>query len=281
MPDESKVIILVVEDDEICGRLIIRQLKHLGFTAHWAVNGQEALEVLAKNSYGFILMDLQMPVMGGIEATRAIRHLEQGTKEHIPIVAVTANPDRDLCLKSGMDDFIFKPASLDDLRAILNRWLPQHEILRTAIHQENNLEEFARLRLAALEERRITQQEREIIQMRRNSIEQRRKSLATDGSESSMHELLDLKCEVINLHDRICKLHVTTIMKREEFSQLSKRAHSLWHDFSLLPEEESQLRQERIQDLAESVQNLHEEVQQQEEDREKRDRQKKRKQESL
>jgi protein-histidine pros-kinase len=123
MPKKSKLI-LVVEDDEVCRRLAVRQLSHLGFIAHTTANGKEALEQLSKASYGLIIMDLQMPVMGGIEATKAIRELERTTHQpRIPIIAVTANPDRDACLKAGMDDFIFKPASLDELLSVLDRWL--------------------------------------------------------------------------------------------------------------------------------------------------------------
>lgn len=134
MPDESKEVILVVEDDEVSRRLALRQLSNLGFKAHCAVNGKEAIERLSRNSYSLILMDLQMPVMGGIEATKAIRELEQSTHlPRIPIVALTANPDRDLCLKAGMDDFIFKPASLDEIREVLNRWLLHDKALTATV----------------------------------------------------------------------------------------------------------------------------------------------------
>lgn len=129
MKEEPQLIILVVEDDEICSRLAIRQLSHLGFTAHTCANGREALEQLSRGSCSLIFMDLQMPVMGGIEATRAIRKLEQKTGQHVPIIAVTANPDRDLCMKAGMDDFLFKPASLAQLSEVLNRWLPKDKRL--------------------------------------------------------------------------------------------------------------------------------------------------------
>ncbi len=127
MPEESKLI-LVVEDDEVCRKLAVLQLTRLGFAAHMSANGKEALERLSKVPYCLILMDLQMPVMGGIETTKAIRELEQTTHQlRIPIIALTANPDRDRCLKADMDDFIFKPASLNQLRDVLNRWLPPHD----------------------------------------------------------------------------------------------------------------------------------------------------------
>jgi len=123
MQDESKLI-LVVEDNDVCRRLAVLQLTHLGYIAHTSANGKEALEQLSKVSYGLILMDLQMQVIGGIETTKAIRELEQiAHRPRIPIIALTGNPDRDSCLKAGMDDFIFKPASVDQLRNVLTRWL--------------------------------------------------------------------------------------------------------------------------------------------------------------
>lgn len=124
MQEESKVIILVVEDDAICRKVAVLQLNRLGLTVHACTNGKEAVEQLFKVSYSLILMDIQMPVMGGIEATKAIREWEQTTQRpHIPIIAVTANPDRDRCLKAGMDDFIFKPTTVDQMREVVNRWL--------------------------------------------------------------------------------------------------------------------------------------------------------------
>jgi CheY-like chemotaxis protein len=70
-------------------------------------------------------MDVQMPKMDGLEATTAIRKLEEVKHDkRVPIIAMTANPDRERCLKAGMDDFIFKPVLLAQLRDLLERWVP-------------------------------------------------------------------------------------------------------------------------------------------------------------
>jgi two-component system sensor histidine kinase/response regulator len=74
-----------------------------------------------------IFMDVQMPVMDGFEAAAEIRRLEIRSRRHVPIVAMTANAlneDRDACLAAGMDDYVSKPVSLANLRAVIEKWLP-------------------------------------------------------------------------------------------------------------------------------------------------------------
>jgi CheY-like chemotaxis protein len=89
-------------------------------------DGQKAVEVYSEGDYDLILMDCQMPVMDGYEATRAIRNLEVGTGEHVPIIAVTANAlagDRERCLQVGMDDYLSKPIVVAQLYEMLDRYL--------------------------------------------------------------------------------------------------------------------------------------------------------------
>jgi CheY-like chemotaxis protein len=118
-------LILVVEDNEICRCTIEMQLASLGFEVATSVHGKDALARLANSSYSLIFMDLQMPVMGGIEAAKAIREMEQRTGQaRTPIIAMTANPDRVGCLEAGMDDFLLKPILLAALSEMLERWLP-------------------------------------------------------------------------------------------------------------------------------------------------------------
>jgi signal transduction histidine kinase/DNA-binding response OmpR family regulator len=118
--------ILVVEDNAVNQRLTTRQLQRIGFAAGVVANGSEAVEAHAAAPYDLILMDVQMPVMDGFEATAAIRRCELRTREHVPIIAMTANArgeDRDACLAAGMDDYVAKPVTLADLRRIAERWL--------------------------------------------------------------------------------------------------------------------------------------------------------------
>lgn len=89
-----------------------------------AQNGKEALDITDRQAFDIILMDVQMPVMDGLEATRQIRAREQRAGGHVPIVALTANTspqDQQMCLQAGMDDYIAKPVDINKLFATLQR----------------------------------------------------------------------------------------------------------------------------------------------------------------
>jgi two-component system sensor histidine kinase/response regulator len=123
--------VLVVEDNQVNQRLAVRQLQRLGFNAVTVENGREAVEAETRERYDLIFMDVQMPVMDGFEAASEIRRLEIRSRRHVPIVAMTANAlneDRDACLSAGMDDYVSKPVSLANLRAVIERWLPAQEV---------------------------------------------------------------------------------------------------------------------------------------------------------
>lgn len=114
--------ILVVEDNHVNQRLTERILKKMGYHYDAAWNGHEAIEKISKISYDLILMDVQMPEMDGLEATRRIR-LQFGSQ--LVVIAMTANAmqsDRDQCLQAGMDDYISKPIKLDDLIGLIEKW---------------------------------------------------------------------------------------------------------------------------------------------------------------
>jgi len=125
LPDKG-IVILVAEDNRVNQKLAILQLKELGITAHAVANGIEAVEAVKAHDYTLVLMDCQMPAMDGYQATQAIRHHEQSTGKHIPIVAMTAQTlegDRERCLAVGMDDFIGKPVNSERLKKIIDCWL--------------------------------------------------------------------------------------------------------------------------------------------------------------
>lgn len=115
--------ILVTEDNPVNLQLITAILKRLGCQIDTATHGQEAIAKLKQNSYDIVLMDMQMPVMGGIEATRAIR---REINPHIPIIGLTADvmkEDEEAALAAGMNDYLTKPVSVAKLKEKFTKWL--------------------------------------------------------------------------------------------------------------------------------------------------------------
>ena len=121
-PEPSRALqVLLVEDHPINQILATTLLKKWGHQVVLAKNGQEAVDLFGSQVWDVILMDMQMPVMGGLEATRLIR-LKEGTGKRTPIIAMTANAmesDRQACLQAGMDDHLAKPFNAPGLQAML------------------------------------------------------------------------------------------------------------------------------------------------------------------
>jgi len=116
--------ILVVEDNELNQEVAEGLLADAGVKVTIANNGQEALELLSKNSYDVVLMDMQMPVMDGVSATQEIR--KNAAFKQLPIIAMTANAmlqDKERCIAAGMNDHVAKPIDPDELFRVLTRWM--------------------------------------------------------------------------------------------------------------------------------------------------------------
>jgi two-component system, sensor histidine kinase len=121
-PDPARLSILLVEDHPVNRRIATRMLQKMGYSVEMACDGKEALSACEAQAFDLVLMDISMPVMDGIEATRRIRETETGTGAHLPIVALTANAmdgDRERCIAAGMDDFVTKPVREEELAAMI------------------------------------------------------------------------------------------------------------------------------------------------------------------
>ncbi|MFV0365022.1 MAG: response regulator [Mangrovibacterium sp.] len=121
----EKLSILLVEDNMLNQKVVTFSLKKLDCDILIANNGLEGVELFKENKFDFVLMDIMMPVMDGLEATKNIRayELEQNC-ERTPIIAVTANTldnDREKCIENGMDEFMAKPFNLANLKEILHQ----------------------------------------------------------------------------------------------------------------------------------------------------------------
>jgi signal transduction histidine kinase/two-component SAPR family response regulator/HPt (histidine-containing phosphotransfer) domain-containing protein len=125
--------VLLCDDNTINQKVAVRILQQLGYEPDLAANGREALEALDRKPYDLVFMDVMMPEMDGLEATRMIRKLEASGgsvnfNSHIIIIAMTAQAmqgDREKCIEAGMDDYLAKPIRPKDLRAVIERWSAQ------------------------------------------------------------------------------------------------------------------------------------------------------------
>jgi signal transduction histidine kinase/CheY-like chemotaxis protein/HPt (histidine-containing phosphotransfer) domain-containing protein len=133
-PEQAAALppILLAEDNLANQKLAMIQLKKLGYRVVAVPDGKQVLDAVLKTSQKFslLLLDCQMPEVDGFNASRIIRKAELTTGRHIPIVAMTANAmqgDREICLASGMDDYVSKPVNIQDLRAVLERRLAAAE----------------------------------------------------------------------------------------------------------------------------------------------------------
>jgi signal transduction histidine kinase/CheY-like chemotaxis protein/streptogramin lyase len=129
LPPERELEVLLAEDNLVNQRVAKRFLEKRGHKVHVAVNGLEALALLEQYTVDVVVMDIQMPEMDGLEATRQIRLAEAQKGGHLPVIAVTANAmkeDREVCLAAGMDDYISKPLTPDTFLTAVERLAKQH-----------------------------------------------------------------------------------------------------------------------------------------------------------
>jgi len=126
--DSGHSPILLAEDNPVNQKITQRVLKRLGYSVDIAANGLEVMQALERRPYNIILMDIQMPMMDGLEATRTIRR-RLSPERQPKIIAVTAHAldySREMCLDAGMDEYIAKPVQKDELAQVLGRYQTPH-----------------------------------------------------------------------------------------------------------------------------------------------------------
>ena len=127
---------LLVEDNNVNQMLATAMLKKGNMTVEVANNGLDAIHALSDHAFDVVLMDVQMPVMDGLEATRSIRDVLQF--QDLPVIAMTANAmrgDRERCIEAGMNDYLTKPIDREAMYRTIGRWLNQHgESTSRAVH---------------------------------------------------------------------------------------------------------------------------------------------------
>ena len=128
LPARTRPLRILLAEDNVVNQLVaVGMLVKQGHTVEVASNGKEALAAFEKDPFDMILMDVQMPLLDGLEATRMIRGQERGTGRHLPIIAMTAHAmkgDREQCLAAGMDAYLAKPINAADLSAVLEQYAP-------------------------------------------------------------------------------------------------------------------------------------------------------------
>jgi len=121
-----KLKILLAEDNPVNAMVACGRLQKWGCTCVTVENGCETLLALEKDRYDVVLMDISMPEMDGLQATREVREREKTSGDHVPIIAMTAHAlpgDRERCLEAGMDEYVSKPVNFDELRAKLSAYV--------------------------------------------------------------------------------------------------------------------------------------------------------------
>ncbi|MHC4821731.1 MAG: response regulator, partial [Planctomycetota bacterium] len=146
VPKRFRGHVLLVEDNAVNQEVQRSLLERVGLIVDVAADGQQACDKVETNDYDLVLMDCQMPVMSGFEATEEIRRREEGGDERLPIVALTARVmegDRERCSEAGMDGFVSKPIDPVSLRQVLAQWLEADSAAEAAMAEVEDEGEFA------------------------------------------------------------------------------------------------------------------------------------------
>jgi CheY-like chemotaxis protein len=129
----DKFKILLADDSPVVRTVVAQQLMLLDIVPDLCEDGIQAVHAYRAGDYDLIFMDVMMPNLDGMEATKQIRAIEVSEhRRRTPIIGVTGYTDRSACIGAGMDDFLFKPVSIEQLRGAIKNWLPESTVPNTA-----------------------------------------------------------------------------------------------------------------------------------------------------
>jgi two-component system sensor histidine kinase/response regulator len=218
--------VLLAEDNPVNVEVATAMLGSLGLEVRWAPNGEEALREARAGEFDLVLMDCQMPVMDGFAATAEIRRHEHqsGRRRKLPIIAITANAlqgDRESCLAAGMDDYLSKPFSQQELGAVIGRWIALPVAAR--VHHDD---EPAPVPVPAPPPRRAAERpvlvapERDVIN--RHALENIR-ALSADRGDALVHKVIAAYVDDTPQHLDTLRQAIAAL----DALKLRKAAHSL------------------------------------------------------
>ena len=193
--------VLVVDDNIINQKVAVKMLERSNIITDIAANGREAIDAFKNLLYDLILMDIQMPEMDGLEATRTIRTIEQN-KKRTTIIALTANAmqgDRERCLKAGMDDYLSKPIKQQDIDMMIERWLTS-KTTRELVE----IQSTESLKNEMIDPKRIEQ-------------------IKEIGDNALLHELLSLYLQDLKQFSA----DIQTALEKNNFKQIYEYSHKL------------------------------------------------------
>ena len=251
-----KARILLAEDNITNQQVALGILKKLGLHVADAVaNGREAVDALKTLPYDLVLMDVQMPVMDGLEASRRIRGTQSAVCNHaIPIIAMTANAmqgDRDKCLEAGMDDYVAKPIAPQDLAEALEKWLPKGEEESERKNDERGLGKTGKAEAAdppiwdkaGMLERLMDDEDltRTIIEGFLEDIPQQIQALNAfveggdaTGSERQAHTIKGASANIGGERLRAVVFHMEEAARTGDLPGVNARVGDLYYEFDLL-----------------------------------------------
>lgn len=229
--------ILLTEDDSVNQMVITRILKDQGYSVDTANNGLEAVDMCGKNSYDVILMDIQMPKMDGIEATKIIR--KKDTHKYTPIIAITAyalKGDRERFLSQGMDEYVSKPINVEELLNAITKCVTLGKKNEIKSGFSICFDEGGEIVLKSREVRRIDKKDVSILDELSGLIQELNNTLITEdisSIEMLAHRIKNLASEVGIDELKMISFKIELAARRGDFNKVVERAKKAQHIFEV------------------------------------------------